>query len=205
MEPFSLEYFLALIAFCFVSSATPGPNNIMLLASGVNFGFRRTIPHMAGIIIGFPGMVLALGLALASVLGSNDAVVGQFMAWLKWVGAAYLVYLAWRTANAGEIKADGTTGKALTAFEAAVFQWVNPKAWAMALAALTTYGAAQAFTASAFAVAGSFFVCAFFSASIWAGFGTSLRRFLEDRSRRRFFNWTMATLLIATIVPIFFM
>ncbi|MBM7331496.1 LysE family translocator, partial [Agrobacterium sp. S2] len=121
----SVEVFLALIAFAFVSSITPGPNNLMLLASGVNFGFRRTIPHMLGIGVGFFGLLLAVGFGLGVLLETVPA----FYTSLKFAGGAYMLYLAWKIAmsrSIGEAKGTGD-GKPMTFMQAAAFQWVNPK------------------------------------------------------------------------------
>ncbi|MFM8614006.1 MAG: LysE family translocator, partial [Alphaproteobacteria bacterium] len=119
--------FWALIGFALTTSCTPGPNNAMLTASGANFGFRRAVPHMLGIILGFPAMVLAIGLGLGTVF---TALPWLHLA-LKYVGAAYMLYLAWRIATAGRGKGAGAA-KPIGFFEAAGFQWVNPKAWIMA-------------------------------------------------------------------------
>ena len=127
---------LALSAFAFVTSITPGPNNLMLLASGMNYGFARTVPHMLGISVGFGVMCLAVGFGLHELF-TRHPVVYEVM---KWAGVAYLLYLAWRIATAGVVSdAKGSArGKPLTLWEAAAFQWINPKAWAMAVSAFST-------------------------------------------------------------------
>ena len=131
----NLEFLTALILFCFVSSVTPGPNNLMLMASGANFGFRRSVPHMLGISIGFTLMVALVGLGLMQVF---DAIPASYTI-LKVFSAAYLLWLAWKIANAGRPQGSQTGARPMTFLQAAAFQWVNPKAWTMALSAITLY------------------------------------------------------------------
>ena len=138
----SLNLLSAFVLFAFVSSITPGPNNTMLLASGVNFGVRRTIPHALGVSIGFMVMVLGVGLGLGEVF----KVYPLAYTVLRYAGAAYLLYLAWKIANSGPMSAtDPQSRKPLGFWGAAAFQWVNPKAWVMAVGAITTYTPAQGY------------------------------------------------------------
>ena len=131
----SLETFLALVLFAFTTSITPGPNNMMLFASGVNFGFARTIPHMLGIGAGFLSLLIAVGLGLGALLHSVPVV---YMA-LKFAGGAYLLWVAWKIGTSRSLS-DGKTGaQPMTFIGAAAFQWVNPKAWVMAVTAMATY------------------------------------------------------------------
>ncbi len=191
------ELFLALLGFAFVTSVTPGPNNMMLLASGVNFGFRRTVPHMLGIGAGCALMVFLVGLGLA----------GIFRAWppaltlLKVLSVAYMLWLAWKIAHAAAPGEGRARARPMTFVQAAAFQWVNPKAWAMALGAVAAYlpdpsphGAAL--VASAFALVN------LPSVSVWAAAGQGLRRWLDDPRRLRAFNVTMALLLVASLWPV---
>ena len=196
--PLPPDLLLALILYAFVSSITPGPNNLMLLASGVNFGFRRTIPHMLGIGGGFTLMVALIGLGLA----------GLFTLWppLRWVlsvaSVAYLLWLAWKIAHAAPPRAEAAAeGKPLTLTQAAAFQWVNPKAWSMALTACTLYAPA-ADGPSVAAVALVFGAVNLPCVSSWAALGTLLRGWLRDPFRLRLFNGTMALLLVATLWPV---
>ncbi len=131
----NLEILTALIGFAFVSSVTPGPNNMMLLASGANFGLRRSVPHMLGISIGHSFMVTMVGLGLGRMFELYPA---SFIA-MKVVSVAYLIYLAWKIANAAPPKAAQATGKPFSFLQAAAFQWVNPKAWYMAVTAVTNF------------------------------------------------------------------
>ena len=192
-----LDVFIALLGFSFVSSVTPGPNNIMLLASGVNFGFRRTIPHMFGIAFGFAALLLAVGFGLKEVFQQFPA--AQLM--IKLAGATYLLYLAWKIANSGPVEAGETVSKPMSFPAAALFQWVNPKAWVMAITAMTVYTGQPDFSTSVFIVCAAFTVVNFPSVSIWCGFGVALREWLSDPNRLRVFNITMALLLVASLWP----
>ena len=190
------ETLLALTLYAFATSGTPGPNNMMLLASGVNFGFRRTVPHMLGIDIGFAVMIALVGLGL----------VGLFTAWpparliLQVVSVAYMLWLAWKIATAAPPAEGGTGGRPLTFLQAAGFQWVNPKAWAMALTATAVYAPDQQ-VALVLLVALVFGAVTLPCVAAWAGLGTALRRWLADPVRLRWFNYGMAGLLVASLRP----
>lgn len=192
------DVFLALLVFSFVSSVTPGPNNFMLLASGVNFGFRRTIPHMLGIAGGFASLLLAVGFGLGALLTAFPALHVV----LKIVGGAYLLYLAWRIAMSRAL-GQGGSGKdePMTFLAAAAFQWVNPKAWVMALTAMAVYTNPSAPFLTVFLVTFAFVVVNFPSVSVWAGFGVALRGFLSDPARLKWFNIAMGLALAATLWP----
>ncbi|WP_274424558.1 LysE family translocator [Chelativorans sp. YIM 93263] len=195
----SLDVFLALLVFFFVSSVTPGPNNFMLLASGVNYGFIRTIPHMLGIAAGFASLLLAVGFGLGALLTAYP----QLNLVLKIAGGAYLLYLAWRIAMSRSTGSQGATGAArpMTFFQAAAFQWVNPKAWVMAVTAMAIYTNPQAPFVSILLVALAFTLVNFPSVSVWAGFGVALRGFLADPVRLKWFNIVMGIALAATLWP----
>jgi threonine/homoserine/homoserine lactone efflux protein len=191
------ELFLALLGFAFVTSVTPGPNNMMLLASGVNFGFRRTVPHMLGISVGHAVMVFLVGLGLA----------GIFKAWppaltvLKVVSVAYMLWLAWKIAHAGAPGDRRAKPEPMTFLQAAAFQWVNPKAWAMALGAVSAYVVTPSVWAYA-AVAVVFACVNLPSVSVWAGLGQAVRHWLDRPGRLTAFNWTMAGLLVLSLWPV---
>ncbi|MBY6200846.1 LysE family translocator [Maritalea mobilis] len=194
----------ALILFAFAASITPGPNNIMLLASGANFGLRRTVPHMLGISLGHALMTSLVGLGLIGLF--------ELLPWLRpalMAGCAvYLVYLAWKIANAAPPPEaeDLAKGRPLTFLQAAAFQWVNPKAWYMAIYAQTNFapeaGILGATWAGAVAVALVFAATNLPSVTVWAWGGTQLRRWLDGPGRLRAFNITMALLLVASLWPI---
>ncbi|RMQ35378.1 Amino acid transporter LysE [Pseudomonas amygdali pv. mori] len=196
----SFDLLLAFTLFAFVTSITPGPNNMMLLASGVNFGFSRTLPHMLGISIGFFVLVLAVGFGLGSV----------FKAWpllytiLRYVGAAYLLYLAWKIATSGPASDNvDSQGKPLSFMSAALFQWVNPKAWIMAIGAISTYTPMQDYFYNVVVISAVFALINLPSVGIWAGFGSLLRNVLRDPLGLRIFNGVMAVLLVASLYPLF--
>ncbi len=193
----SLETFLWMVVFALVTSVTPGPNNLMLLASGVNFGFVRTIPHMFGIALGFGSLLLSVGLGLGALLIAWPALGIA----LKAAGAAYLLYLAWKIAGSRTMGSAGKASKPITLLQAAAFQWVNPKAWMMSITAMALYADPLNPGVTVPLVALSFVIVNFPSVSLWAGFGTMLRSFLDDPQRLKWFNIIMAVLLVATLVP----
>lgn len=194
----SADVFLALLAFAFVSSITPGPNNFMLLASGVNFGFRRSLPHMLGIGAGFVALLLAVGFGLGAVLTAYP----QLHLALKIAGGAYLLYLAWRIAMSRSMSArEDEAARPMTFLEATAFQWVNPKAWVMALTAMAIYTSPEAPFATVILVAAAFGIVNLPCVSSWAAFGTALRGFLSDPRRLKWFNIAMGLLLAASLWP----
>ncbi|WP_309086053.1 LysE family translocator [Chelativorans sp.] len=194
----SFDVFLALLVFSFVSSVTPGPNNFMLLASGVNFGFLRTIPHMLGIAAGFCSLLLAVGFGLGALLTAYP----QLHLLLKAAGGAYLLYLAWKIATSRALAQKGEGGASPMSFtQAALFQWVNPKAWVMAVTAMAVYANPDAPFISVLLIAFAFTVVNFPSVSVWAGFGVALRGFLADPARLKWFNIAMGLALAATLWP----
>ena len=193
------ELFLALLAFAFVTSVTPGPNNIMLLASGVNFGFRRTLPHMFGIAIGHAFMVFVVGVGLVGVFITFP--VARLV--LTIVSVIYMVWLAWKIANAAPPEGSSARGHPLTFTQAAAFQWVNPKAWIMSLGAVTLYAPGQEWLAVAWVALG-FLSVGWTTTVIWTVLGLGLRRFLQKPRALRAFNFTMAALLIASLWPVIF-
>lgn len=195
----TLDLFLALIAFAFVTSVTPGPNNVMLLASGVNFGFRRTVPHMAGVAIGHAVMVFMVGVGLMGIFISYPPAQ---MA-LKIISAVYMLWLAWKIANAAPPAGAQRAGKPLSFMQAAAFQWVNPKAWIISLGAVTLYAPGQEWIAVAW-VAFGFLSVGWTTTIIWTVLGLGLRRFLQKPVALRVFNYTMAALLVASLVPVLF-
>ena len=192
------EIILGLVLFSFVSSITPGPNNLMLMASGANFGFRRSIPHMLGVAIGFTLMVLLVG---AGLLQLFNAFPLSYLI-LKFCSVAYLLFLAWKIATASATgKGEATRGKPFTFIQAALFQWVNPKAWTMALTALSVYSPGQTMGAIAF-VAAVFGLVNLPCISLWTTLGQQLQRILTSERRLRVFNVTMALLLVISLYPV---
>lgn len=189
------SFLFALTAFAFVSSITPGPNNVMLMASGANFGLKRTIPHALGITIGFSVMILLVGLGVMALFDRWPALN---MA-LKGMSIAYLLWLAWKIANAaGPSQGGDSLGRPMTFFEAALFQWVNPKAWTMILSAIALYAPDRSMAAMLI-IASIFGLVNLPTVSLWAIMGQGMQAWLSTPGRLRAFNWTMAGLLLASL------
>lgn len=187
----------ALVLFAFVSSITPGPNNLMLMASGANFGFRRTIPHMLGINLGFVFMCMVVGVGLAQVF---EAYPVSYTI-LKVLSVGYLLWLAWKIAHAAPIQSRDAAGQPMTMLQAAAFQWVNPKAWAMVLTAISVYTPDQ--TVRMVVLVSLIFAAVNLpSIGTWTVLGQQLARFLTSPRRLVAFNWSMAALLIASLYPV---
>jgi len=195
----SLDLLMGFALFALVTSITPGPNNTMLLASGLNFGFNRTIPHMLGITCGFFVLVVAVGFGLGAVFQTYPLLYTV----LRYVGAAYLLYLAWKIAHSGPVsESEKGESKPISYLGAAAFQWVNPKAWIMAIGAISTYTPMQGYFTNVLVIAAVFALINLPSVSVWAGCGTLLRNVLKDRRWLRLFNWGMALLLVASLYPL---
>lgn len=190
------ELLTALAGFAFVTSITPGPNNMMLLASGANFGFSRTIPHMLGIGIGFTVMVMLVGAGLMQLF---DAWPPSYTI-LKVLAAAYMLWLAWKIAHSASPEGTSAGAKPMSFLQAALFQWVNPKAWTMALSAITLYAPGRELTAVLW-VALVFGAINLPCVSSWTVLGQKLRLILGNPSRLIVFNWTMAALLVLSLIP----
>lgn len=193
----TLEILTALSLYAFVTSVTPGPNNVMLMASGANFGFARTVPHMLGVGIGFGVMVFLVGVGL---MGVFRAIPHSDLA-LKVLSVVYMLYLAWKIASASGIDDGPKSSRPMTFLQAAAFQWVNPKAWSMALAAISLYAASQSIGSVAI-VAAVFLAVNIPSVSLWALAGTQVRRLLSNPAHLRLFNIAMAALLVLSLYPI---
>lgn len=196
----SQSLFYAFLIFMVVMYFTPGPNNIMLLSSGLTYGFRRTIPHIVGIVLGFAFMVAAVGLGLGSV----------FLAYpilhtiLKYAGAAYLIYLAAAIAMSGPTKpADGDGRGPMTFWGAAMFQWINAKGWVIVIGTITAYAAIAQFPLNIAIQTLISLLVGTVSTVVWALFGSALRPVLTSERLVRAFNILMAILLLASLYPVF--
>lgn len=190
---------LPLALFAVVTSITPGPNNILLTASGANFGFRRSVPHMLGISAGFLSLILVTGVGLGAVILASD----WLHQGLKAIGALYLVWLAWQLARAGSIE-NRSELRPMRFHEAALFQYVNPKAWMMAVgavAAFTTPGGHYGMEVALIALV--FTLINLPCVSLWALFGVGIGRFLNDARARTVFNFTMAGLTLLSAVLLY--
>ncbi len=195
-------WLLSVFAFALAMSATPGPNNAMAVASGASFGFARTVPHIVGVAIGFPAMIVAVALGAGDVL----RVFPVLHLVLKWAGAAYLLWLAVKIATARPTLAADTTirrGRPMTFIQAALFQWVNPKAWIIAISAISTYTTPDhPMLAQAAILALVFVVISFPSMGFWTLTGVGAARLLRTSRAIRLFNLAMAALLVASLLEL---
>ena len=185
---------LPFATYSFVMSITPGPNNVMLTASGATFGFRRTIPHILGISFGF-GLEL---LAVCAGLGAIFTRWPELQTGLRWVGAVYLLYLGVRMLGSGPADSRAST-RPVTFVEAAAFQFLNPKAWVMTITAASLFLPHEiGVIAAGVYMLAVMVVMNMPCIAVWALFGSSLRRFLERPASRMGFNAAMAVALAAT-------
>ncbi|MFM0213735.1 LysE family translocator [Paraburkholderia sediminicola] len=198
MSYLSLSALPAGILFALVTTITPGPNNTMLLASGVNFGFRRTLPHLSGISAGVVLLMLSVGIGLGEAFVHFPVLYTV----LEVASVAYLLYLAWKIGTSGELKVKKGERRPMKFHEAIAFQWINPKAWMMVLTAATTIHLSESYSMNAVAMAVIFYVIGFPCICLWAGFGTAMREVLSDPKRLRIFNVAMALLLVLSLYPI---
>ena len=194
-----MELYLAIIVFVISTTITPGPNNIMIMTSGLNYGIRKSIPHLLGVCFGFPIMVIMIGLGFS--------VVFDIYPWLheaiKVVGVVYLLYLSWLIATSSPTSLDIEKSKPLSFIQAALFQWVNPKAWVMASSAISAYTSIETdILLQVIFIAFAFFFVAFPCLGVWLFFGVGLKKYLDSAKRQKIFNLSMAFLLVVSILPV---
>lgn len=194
----SPETFSALIALAVATLFTPGPNNAMLAASGARFGFRSTAPHMLGVSVGFPVMVLVVGLMLGELFQAS----ALLREGLRWGGAALLLWIAWKTAVASGSAEKTAGGNPMTFIGASAFQWINPKGWSMAVAATSQFITPENPYRTAVIVAATFLTFGLASSATWVGLGQAIARWLTTPERHRLFNLTMATLIVLSVVAV---
>ncbi|WP_343560652.1 LysE family translocator [Kiloniella sp. b19] len=194
-----IDLLLALVSFAFVSTITPGPNNFMLMTSGANFGVRKTIPHMLGIAAGFAFMLIMVGLGVVAIFEAFPLVYDG----LRIACLIYMLYLAWKIATSSGTTKVEEKGKPISFMQAALFQWVNPKAWAMALSAVSVYAPDQR-PEAVLLVAAVFVVVNLPSVSTWAWLGSRMNRLISRPSHLRLFNSVMAVLLLLSVLPAVF-
>jgi threonine/homoserine/homoserine lactone efflux protein len=194
----TVDTLLPYILYCVAMSGTPGPNNVMVLASGVNYGYRRTLPHMLGINIGFSLMMFIMAFGLGAIFLAEP----RLQLALKVVGVAYMLWLAWKIATASGVGEGETKGRPMTFLEGAAFQWVNVKAWMMIMGAIAVYGP-PGYTPlqKALYLSLVMLVAGTPPTHIWTLFGVGIRRFLQNPRALRAFNVTMALLLVASLIP----
>ena len=188
---------IPIILFCFSTSVTPGPNNIMLMSSGLNYGFKRSVPHLLGINIGFPLMIVAIGLGFGSLFTSFPFIYPV----VKALGVSYLLFFAWKVANAAPSGAKEKTGCPITFFQAVLFQWVNPKAWVMAMGAIASFTNPERFKFQMLLIVGGYMTVGALCMVFWLTMGTSLKKLIDGNRNLRFFNICMAVLLVISLVP----
>lgn len=195
-----MDTLLPLLGFAIATSVTPGPNVLMVAAAAANHGERATVPHMLGITFGFAAMLLIVGLGLAAPFAAAPSVHML----LKWVGAAWLLVLAWKIARAGA-PGEGPPRPPLGIVGAALFQWVNPKAWMIALAAIPAFTTPEGDTLTeTLRISAAFALVCFPCTLVWAGLGAGASRALRQPGALAAFNVTMAVLMVASLVPAFF-
>ena len=192
------DLLIALIGFAFVMAGTPGPNNMMVLTSGVNFGFRRSVPHMLGIAIGFAVMNALVGLGLGQIFERWPVIYTA----MKIIGAVYLLWLAWGIARSGAVEGGAERGNPMTFLQAAAFQWINPKAWVIAVGAVSAYSQPAYYQLSVLVISAVMLVVTLPCVAVWTAFGSVMRKILRDPRAVRAFNIGMALLLVASLWPI---
>lgn len=190
------EQMAAFALFALAASITPGPNNTMMMASGANFGLRRTAPHMAGVVLGFGFLVLCVGLGLGGLFTAFPVLQGV----LWFVGTAYLMWLAWKIATAGGI-GGGQAARPMRFLEVVAFQWVNPKAWTGAVGAISAYAPRENYFLGLAAISVIFLLVNIPVVLLWTGAGAGLRQALERPGALRVFNVSMALLLVSSLIP----
>ncbi|MBG22097.1 MAG: lysine transporter LysE [Idiomarinaceae bacterium] len=194
-----MEIFIAVLFFAFSTTITPGPNNVMIMSSGVNYGVRASMPHFLGICFGFPLMVLLVGFGFG-VIFEKFPNLHQL---IKVVGVVYLLWLAWHIASAEPKAIKRGDKKPFTFWQAALFQWVNAKAWMMASGAVAAYTTVQGNPVmEVVAITLAFLLMAFPCVGVWLLFGSLLRKVLSNSIFQRVFNITMGLILVASIIPV---
>lgn len=189
---------ISLAVFSTVAAFTPGPNNLMLAASGANYGFRQSIPHIAGITAGFMLLIFSAGLGLAKLFTTFPDLHNI----LRILSLGFLIYLAWKIANAGPIK-DANSSKPLSFAPAFAFQWVNPKGVTVTISTITAYTGGSATPYFDLGVIMVIFTATTIGSTVaWALTGQMIGRFLKNDRARRGFNYAMAGLLVISLLPV---
>lgn len=196
-----MEFLLAVSLFVLPATVTPGPNNIMILTSGLNHGIKKTLPHFFGIITGFPAMVIAIGLGLNHVF-TEYPILHQI---IKYVGFSYLCFLAYKIARSNTEVESGKQAPPFTYLQAVLFQWVNPKAWVMAVTSVSMFTTGDgSFIAQVVKIALTFLFFGGPCVAVWLISGASLKRFFKSPKQLTVFNYSMAIFLVGSLVPVFF-
>jgi threonine/homoserine/homoserine lactone efflux protein len=194
-----MENYFAILLFAFTATVTPGPNNVMIMTSGLNYGVRRSLPHFFGICLGFPVMVILVGLGIGAVF-ERFPLAHEV---IKVAGVAYLLYLSWRIAASSPVSLEGGAGRPLTFWQAVLFQWVNPKAWVMVTGAVAAFTSVSAgIYLQVLLITSAFALAVFPCVAMWMTFGVGLQQLLKDPFHQRIFNVSMAVLLVSSIAPV---
>jgi len=194
-----MDLFLSVLLFAASTTVTPGPNNVMIMTSGLNHGIRKSLPHLLGISIGFPIMLLLIGIG-AGTLFEAIPIIHEI---IKITGVLYLIYLSWLIATSPTSAMEGKASNPLSFFQAVLFQWVNPKAWVVAIGAVSAYTSLSShFYKEVMMIAIIFFFVAIPSLSTWLFFGVGLKRILKQPFYQKAFNILMALLLVGSIIPV---
>lgn len=192
-----MEYYIAITLFTFAAGITPGPNNIMLLASGVNHGIKKSLPHFFGICLGFPVLVAAIGFGLGIIFQQHPSLHTI----IKTCGILYLLFLAWKIANANTSNAPSDVKEPISFLQAALFQWINPKAWIIAIGAISTFTVPSNITQSILIIVVVYIIMGFITMGAWLTLGVGLQKILHNDQRKKVFNISMAVLLVMSIIP----
>jgi len=189
------DWFLPLFLFIIVAGFTPGPNNIIAMGIGFNWGFKKVLPHLAGVTVGFPIMLLLIGFILEPILEKFNSI---FIT-LKFISAIYIIYLAYKIATAPVNLNEKKQKKPITFFESMAFQWINPKAWAGAMATVTLYLPKDKFTIALIVAAICSAITIIFAIALWGYIGKKIKHFFSNSKHIRLFNYTMATILCISV------
>lgn len=192
-----MDWYMAVLLFAATNTLTPGINNMMIMSSGLNFGIRKSIPHLMGILIGFPLMFIVAGVGFVSVI----VAMPELHQLIQVMGVMYLLYFAWVIATSAD-KVKASNNKIIGFWQAVAIQWVNPKAWVMITGAFAAFTKTDAdlflqvlYITSAFVIVGIPTICA------WLFCGSLLSRVLQQPKSRRYFNYSMSALLVISILP----
>lgn len=200
---YSLEMLFSIASFGFASALTPGPNNIMLLSSGLTFGYKRTVPHILGVMLGFTSMLICVGLGFGAIF----EVFPMLFTVLKVIGISYLLWMAWHIANAsGDLSTKAkSTNKPFTFVQGATFQLVNPKAWIVVITAIVSFTTTAdiAFT-QVLIITFIFFIAGLIACNSWTIGGVYLNKLIKNERRIKIFNVSMALLIVASVLPFVF-
>jgi len=198
---YSNTLIFSILSFVVATAFSPGPNNLLLLSSGLTFGYRETLPLISGIMVGFPLMVVAVGLGI----GELFQIFPMLYNILKVVGIAYLLWMAWQIAQSKGSLATHKEAQPFTFLQSALFQWINPKAWIMAITSTTSFINNEAeIQLQVLSIALIYLVVGLFSTHSWALGGVVLQKFIQKEKSLHIFNITMALLILFSVLPFIF-